>query len=188
MTRAKFLGHLRTINRHKALVTKYCFKAGIGLQGLRHDLSKYAPTELAAGARYFQGDRSPNAAERDDRGFTEAWLHHKGRNKHHFEYWIDIAGAKSGGMAAPMPTRYVVEMLCDRIAACRVYQKDAYTDASALEYFERNVEHICMHPDTQALLLHMLQLVADLGEDAALAEIKRTIVKPRWHGGARARW
>ena len=83
--------HFCTITRHRLLVCKHCFKLGLYWQGLTHDLSKYSPEEFWTGVRYFQGDRSPNAAEREVIGFSKAWLHHKGRNKHHFEYWIDVS-------------------------------------------------------------------------------------------------
>lgn len=83
------IGHLKTINKHRHAVIRNCFRAGIPLQGLRHDLSKYAPVEFLNGAKYYDGSRSPNELERNDKGYSEAWLHHKGRNKHHFEYWTD---------------------------------------------------------------------------------------------------
>ena len=82
---ANVIGHFRTITKHRHKVIKHCFKAGIGLQGLRHDLSKYSPTEFFNGVKYYDGTRSPNELERLDRGYSKAWLHHKGRNKHHFE-------------------------------------------------------------------------------------------------------
>ena len=82
-------GHFETITRHKLLVMKYCFACGLYEQGLAHDLSKYSPTEFIPGCIYYQGDHSPNEAEREAKGYTSAWLHHKGRNKHHLEYWID---------------------------------------------------------------------------------------------------
>ena len=87
----KWLEHLKTINHHKRLVMELCFKAGLYRQGLMHDLSKYTPVEFLVGARYYQGHRSPNAAEREIKGYSSAWLHHKGRNKHHLEYWIDYS-------------------------------------------------------------------------------------------------
>ena len=85
----KAVKHFKTITKHRFLVMKYCFKAGLYWQGLTHDLSKYSPAEFRVGARYFQGDRSPNDIERREKGYSAAWLHHKGRNKHHLEYWID---------------------------------------------------------------------------------------------------
>ena len=79
--------HFKTITKHKLLVMEGCFKVGLYWQGITHDLSKYSPTEFLVGARYFQGTRSPNAAEREAKGYSEAWMHHKGRNRHHYEYW-----------------------------------------------------------------------------------------------------
>ena len=103
--------HFCTITRHRLLVCKHCFKLGLYWQGLTHDLSKYSPEEFWTGVRYYQGDRSPNAAEREVIGFSKAWLHHKGRNKHHFEYWIDVSLNKEEGLVGnKMPVRYVAEM------------------------------------------------------------------------------
>ena len=82
--------HLKTITKHRWLVLKGCFRVGLYAQGLTHDLSKYSPTEFRMGAKYYQGTRSPNAAEREDKGYSEAWMHHKGRNRHHYEYWTDM--------------------------------------------------------------------------------------------------
>lgn len=84
--------HFQTITEHKCLVMKECFKVGLYKQGLLHDLSKYTPEEFRTGVLYFQGNRSPNAAEKEKMGYSGAWLHHKGRNKHHYEYWIDLPG------------------------------------------------------------------------------------------------
>ena len=103
---------------------KGCFAVGLYKQGLTHDLSKYSPTEFLVGARYFQGDRSPNNAEREEKGYSSAWLHHKGRNRHHYEYWVDYSIKEVPGGIAPieMPVKYVAEMLMDRIAASKVYK------------------------------------------------------------------
>ena len=114
-------GHFETITRHKLLVMKYCFECGLYRQGLTHDLSKYSPTEFIPGCIYYQGDHSPNEAERAARGYSSAWLHHKGRNKHHLEYWIDYTTNKSGLGGMKMPLRYVCEMVCDRVAASQIY-------------------------------------------------------------------
>ena len=100
--RPKWLRHLCTVHHHRALVRKYCFKLGLYRQGLMHDLSKYSPTEFFVGAKYYQGYRSPNTAERLERGYSSAWLHHKGRNKHHLEYWIDYSLQKDGYPLAGM--------------------------------------------------------------------------------------
>ena len=122
--------HFVTITEHKLLVMKNCFRVGLYKQGLLHDLSKYSPEEFWTGVRYYQGTRSPNAAEREEKGYSLAWLHHKGRNKHHFEYWLDFSlGEPKGLIGQKMPVNYVVEMVMDRIAACRVYRGKDYTDS-----------------------------------------------------------
>ena len=104
------------------LVLAGCFRVGLYWQGLTHDLSKYSPTEFLIGARYYQGDRSPNAAERQDKGYSEAWMHHKGRNRHHYEYWTDMNMQTRCYESVQMPRRYLVEQIMDRRAACIVYQ------------------------------------------------------------------
>ena len=119
----KALAHFHTITKHKILVMKECFRVGLYRQGLLHDLSKYSPSEFLIGCKYYQGDRSPNNAEREDKGYSSAWLHHKGRNKHHYEYWIDYSlDGKHVLAGMKMPVRYVVEMFLDRIAASKVYK------------------------------------------------------------------
>lgn len=104
--------HFKTITTHKMWVMRYCFKIGLYWQGLTHDLSKYSPTEFLVGMKYYQGDRSPNNAEREDTGMSKSWMHHKGRNKHHFEYWIDYGiNCDTIIKGVPMPRRYVAEMI-----------------------------------------------------------------------------
>ena len=166
----KFFGHLHTINHHKRLVMKLCFRCGYYRQGLMHDLSKYAPIEFFTGVRYFQGNRSPNARDREQNGYSAAWFHHKGRNRHHWEYWTEL----TRGQCVPvkMPVRYVIEMWCDRIAATIVYEKEKYTDRSALNYFLRNNDNVIIHQDTKDLLELLLRYCADHGLDATITLIK----------------
>ena len=192
VTPAKVWGHLRTITHHKLLVMRYCFQVGLYRQGLMHDMSKYSPVEFCTGVRYYQGFRSPNSAERVHKGYSDAWMHHKGRNRHHWEYWTDIRGNGDPTVEGkPMPTRYVVEMFCDRIAACKVYEKDAYTDASPLRYYR--LEHsskveLAIHPTTDALLERLLVMLAEEGERVALEHVRRDIVRARYVEGDRGRF
>ena len=132
MRMTKIWKHFKTITHHKILVAKGCFRIGLYKQGILHDLSKYTPEEFLVGAKYYQGTRSPNNAEREAIGYSTAWLHHKGRNKHHYEYWIDYSAHSIPGSMAPvpMPKRYIAEMVMDRIAASKVYEGKNYTDAS----------------------------------------------------------
>ena len=168
-------GHFETITRHKLLVMKYCFACGLYEQGLAHDLSKYSPTEFIPGCIYYQGDHSPNEAERLARGYSSAWLHHKGRNKHHLEYWIDYSINKTGLDGMKMPLRYVCEMVCDRVAASQIYLGDKYTDASPWEYYERSKTHYLLHPETRALLEELQKMVRALGHDRANEHMKNLL-------------
>ena len=157
--------HYKTIRHHKMLVMKNCFRCGLYWQGLTHDLSKLAPVEFWAGAKYWQGTCSPNNAQRQAEGYSAAWLHHKGRNKHHLEYWIDYAPDGDHAMAGMrMPARYVAEMVCDRIAASKNYKGDKYTDAAAWEYYDRSRDHYILHPETRKELETCLLILRDEGE------------------------
>lgn len=176
----KWLSHLRTINHHRRLVMKYCFRVDLYWQGLTHDLSKYSPAEFLVGARYYQGNRSPNAMERSLNGYSSAWLHHKGRNKHHWEYWTDFV--PTGGMGfvgVEMPVKYVVEMFCDRVAASRTYRRGEYTDSDPYDYYIRLGERAMMNPKTAALLERMLISLRDRGEEETFRMIRDDILKRR---------
>lgn len=173
--------HFKTITEHKYFVMKNCFKVGLYKQGLFHDLSKYTPEEFWTGVRFYQGTRSPNAAEREEYGFSKAWLHHKGRNKHHFEYWIDFSLDKSKGLVGhKMPVNYVVEMMMDRIAACIVYKGKDYTDSSALEYYQREKLYIVIHPETRALLEKLLVMLSEKGESVTFAYMRKLLKKGQY--------
>ena len=174
----KFFKHFRTITRHRHAVIRHCRRAGIGFQGLFHDLSKYTPTEFLPGARYYEdGHRSPNEKEREVRGYSTAWLHHKGRNRHHFEYWNDMNLATRHYESVSMPRKYLAEMVMDRIAACKVYQGSAYTDASALAYFDKSVDKELMHPQTRQELQFLLTMLRDRGEKETFTYIKQNLLK-----------
>lgn len=186
LTLEKTLGHLKTITLHKLLVARGCFAVDLVYQGLTHDLSKYAPTEFLVGARYYQGNRSPNNAEREEKGFSQAWIHHKGRNRHHYEYWYDYAlnpaeidqkANPSGTVPVKMPGRYVVEMFMDRIAACKVYKGAAYTDSDPLAYFCSRHSQEKMHPETAALLKKLLIMLSEEGEEKTFAYIRQHLVR-----------
>ncbi|MBQ9561894.1 MAG: catalase [Lachnospiraceae bacterium] len=174
--------HFKTITTHRHIVMRECFRVGLYRQGLLHDLSKYSPQEFLVGARYYQGNRSPNNAEREDIGVSLAWLHHKGRNKHHYEYWTDYQKRPDGTVGIEfvrMPVNYVVEMCMDRIAASMVYNGASYTNRDALNYYLKGNPSRYMHPDTAALLEKLLTILADQGEEALYAYIRGTVL-PEW--------
>ena len=172
------ISHFKTITRHRHLVCQYCFRLGLIAQGLGHDLSKYSPVEFFVGAKYYQGSRSPNDAERKATGVSLAWLHHKGKNRHHLEYWVDYVINPDGSVGFGgniMPLRYVAEMFCDRIAASKVYLGDKYTDAAPYNYYVNSKGVIMIHPETGRELEKMLRVLRDEGEDAAFAYVRQRL-------------
>ena len=169
----KAIRHFQTITKHKIYVMRECFRVGLYRQGLLHDLSKYSWTEFRIGCRYYQGTRSPNNAEREEKGYSSAWLHHKGRNKHHFEYWTDYDLRTKLMTPVKMPLKYVKEMFCDRVAASKIYMKDKYDDGAPLAYFLRAKKTRAIHPETSDLLEKLLTMLRDKGEDYTFAYIRR---------------
>lgn len=175
----KAWNHFCTITHHKILVMKHCFRVGLYKQGLLHDLSKYTPSEFIVGCKYYQGTRSPNNAEREATGCSTAWLHHKGRNKHHYEYWMDYGLKEPGIVGMKMPKKYVIEMFMDRIAASKIYMKDSYTDASPLAYYSNGIAAQLIHEDTRKLLEELLCMLAEKGEEETFSYIKNTLLKTK---------
>lgn len=169
------IGHLKTITKHRHAVARHCFKAGIFMQGLRHDLSKYSPVEFLQGVKYYSGTHSPNETERGIKGYSSAWLHHKGRNKHHFEYWTDYNVVERRVMPVEMPIRYVAEMFCDRVAASKIYQGKNYNEAHPYEYFMRAKAKRFIHPETSDLLESWLLMLKEKGEAYTLRHIKGVV-------------
>lgn len=169
------INHFKTITRHRHLVMLNCFRAGIPIQGLAHDLSKYSPSEFLVGIKYFQGNRSPNVAERAEKGYSAAWMHHKGRNKHHYEYWFDNDDSSLTIQPVEMPLRYVVEMFCDRVSASKIYKKEQYKDSTSLEYFDSHDYRVSMHPNTRALLRELLVMLAEKGEAKTFRYIRKLV-------------
>jgi len=168
--------HFKTITHHKWLVLQGCFRVGLYWQGLTHDLSKYSPTEFWTGARYYQGTRSPNAAERAEKGYSEAWMHHKGRNRHHYEYWTDMNLKTRTYESILMPRKYLVEMVMDRRAACMTYQREKYRDDSALAYLDNSREKDLMHPETVRQLRYILTMLAQQGEEVTFRYLKEDVL------------
>ena len=170
--------HFLTITHHKLVVMEGCFKVGLFKQGLLHDLSKYSWEEFRTGVKYYQGTRSPNAAEKEEKGYSSAWLHHKGRNRHHYEYLIDYSSKKDTTelVGMKMPLKYVIEMFCVRVAASKTYNKEKYTDADSLKYYMRGRGHYVIHPDTDELLHKLLEMLAQKGEDETFSYIKKELL------------
>ena len=169
----RFFGHLGTVLKHKKYVRKACFKMGLYRQGIFHDMSKFSPTEFGLSVKYYSGKLSPNAVDKHLNGSPRSWLHHKGRNKHHYEYWIDYnVKLEKYTFAAKMPMRYVAEMVGDRYAACVSYNGSEYSSGDPWDYYLRGRGKITIHEDTEAVLEKALITMRDEGEDAAFKYMK----------------
>jgi len=161
-----FFKHLHTINKHRFIVFKLCLKCGFAWRGLTHDLSKYSPVEFFEGVKYFtDGKRSPIINCKIKNGYSKAWLHHKGRNKHHSEYWVDLAAPTK---APIIPFNYAVEMICDRIAACKVYEREKYTNMSAYYYWNKTRDNEILNKRIQGFITEVLELLGAYGEKKVL--------------------
>ena len=157
--------HFKTVCKHKAFVYRECKACGIWWQGVIHDLSKFSLTEFVPSAKHFQGDKSPIEAEKAKVGYSIAWLHHKGMNKHHWEWWTDFD--KNGQIIAnKIPKKYVIEMVCDWIGAGKAYSKEQWTEAEPLAYFEKVKAGRHFHEETLSAIYWFLQAIKDHGLDA----------------------
>ncbi|MCQ2103671.1 MAG: DUF5662 family protein [Fibrobacter sp.] len=172
------LKHFLVITRHRNEVVRLCFKAGIGFQGLFHDLSKYMPTEFIPGMKYCTGIESPNNGERREYGYSLAWMHHKGRNKHHFEYWYDYDMVTKKIVPMPMPDRYIKEMFCDRVAASKIYGGKNYDRKAPLQYLTKSTAREKMTEDTYKKLLYLLSMLSEKGEKETLKFIRHCKALP----------
>ena len=140
----KIFKHFKLVCKHKYLVFVYCSKAGIPWRGLMHDWSKFSPTEFFESVKYYTGTGSPIDACKKDIGYSNAWLHHKGRNKHHYEYWVDYLD--KGGIPMLIPYEYALEMCCDMLAAGKVYMGKSWTTEYPMEYWTKQREIRKIHP------------------------------------------
>ena len=164
---ANIVKHFNLITRHKWVVFKLCIRAGIPVRGLLHDLSKYSPTEFFESAMFYNGNISPIVLAKRKRGYSKAWLHHKGRNKHHAEYWLDFSARN------PMPIipyKYTVEMICDNLAAGITYKGKRWKNDTQLEYWIKTKEDVPLNEKNKAMITEVFTQVSING-------IKRTITR-----------
>lgn len=134
----KVVNHFLKICKHKYYVGKYCFKFGLYRQGIMHDLSKFSPTEFITSVKYYQGNRSPIEAEKEEKGYSMAWAHHHNKNKHHWQYWLDHDNNQS---PTPMkiPYNYVIEAVCDWIGANRAYLGDKSNPEEVYKHYKTRI-------------------------------------------------
>ena len=180
---ANAVKHFKTIGHHKKLVMQACFRLGLYWQGLTHDLSKYTWPELRTGILYYREGQSPHNGERERFGYSTAWLHHKGRNKHHAEYWIDYTAEPDPQQrhvtGMKMPVKYLVEMFADRISASKNYRGDQYRDSDPLAYYEKRKSYMVVHDATRKQLEILLHMLAEKGEEETFAYIRQYILRKK---------
>ena len=146
MVLKNIIGHLKTVITHKRWVAHYCFMCGLYKQGILHDMSKFSLTEFIESVKYWQGTRSPIDACKEENGYSMAWFHHRGRNKHHWEYWMD--DFEKGSIPKKMPFKYVLEMICDFLGAGRAYVGEGFTIESEYAWWQNKRKVVKMHEDT----------------------------------------
>lgn len=164
ITIRKFFGHLKTVLVHKYWVLVYCRKLGITWRGLTHDLSKFSPVEFWESVRYWDGKTSPIVKCKADKGYSLAWQHHKGRNRHHYEYWVD--NLDQGGTPIKMPWKDMLELIADYLGAGRAYNNGVGKDSilkHEKEWFRKKIQndHPKIHPATIKMIDFLLDEFAE---------------------------
>lgn len=156
----KFFKHLKTICVHKYFVFTYMCKAGMAYRGFMHDWSKFSPIEFFESVKYFDGKVSPIVKCKQANGYSLAWQHHKGCNPHHYEYWVD--NLDKGGVAIKMPYEYLVELICDYLAAGRTYRGKDFTYEDELSWWKSKLENENpkMHPETVNFITYVFTKLA----------------------------
>jgi len=140
-----------------------CFKSGLILRGILHDLSKFLPDEFFPYANFFynkknifnkrtnckNGYRKPTST--GDNRFDFAWLLHIKRNKHHWQWWV-VPNENKGVNILPIPEPYITEMLCDWIGAGRAQGHRSPKDNPYLnvrEWYKENQNKIQLEDGTR---------------------------------------
>lgn len=159
--------HIKLVMHHKWVVFKLCCKVGIPWRGFMHDWSKFSPIEFWESVKYYDGHKSPITVCKEKNGYSNAWLHHKGRNKHHFQYWVDLALPQQ---AIIMPYEYAVEMVCDQLAAGIIYGGDKWTKEYQLNYYMNRESKNIIHPQIDKYLKEIFTQVSQNGIDATLTK------------------
>lgn len=168
MKAKNFFRHLKTVLKHKWIVFKLSIKVGIPIRGLFHDLSKFSITEFWESVKYFEdGKRSPLANSREVQGYSLAWLHHKGRNKHHLEYWVDMDLKEQ----PIIPKKYLFEAICDKLSASMVYEGKNWNNSSELNYWKnKEKEKMIMNPRINEFITEVFTEVSQKGIDEVITK------------------
>jgi len=139
--------YLKQTLRHKWHVFKWCWKFGIPVRGVLHDISKFRPSEWFGHANYF-GREKRNIKSRVN--LDRAWNLHLKRNKHHWQYWVAIPD-EGPVCTIDMPMKFRLEMLADWLA------RSEHRDHQPLkEWFDS--KDIILHPMTRMWVRSMVKI------------------------------
>jgi hypothetical protein len=170
----KLLQHLKTVRKHRRYVRQMCFKMGIPWRGIVHDLSKYSLKELSI-CKYYGGIKSPHALCRDELGYSPSWIYHYHKNKHHWQFWLDIEDWPNKVYPIKMPYKYVIEMFCDFIGAGKAYNPGKWNESMPWDYYEKACKgKRLMHKSSEYLLTKLLWILKEKGLDIFLDWYKKT--------------
>lgn len=151
--------HFNKVCTHKRCVAKHCFKAKLYWRGITHDLSKFSPIEFWESVKYYNGIKSPIDICKEQNGYSKAWLHHKGRNRHHYEYWVD--NFDKGGEPLKMPYKDVLELVCDYLGAGQAYFGKRFSYSIEYGWWLTKIKNpLAMHPHTKEFINIMLFTMA----------------------------
>lgn len=154
--------YFKYLIRHKWYVFRACAEFGLIYRGLKHDWSKFLPSEWFPYVESFYGEgpalrkkakiNMSSAADtfrgkqiQDD--FDRAWQRHIKRNPHHWQHHVLLED--SGDIKAlRMSVRDTVEMVCDwRGAGLAITGKD-----NIQEWYEKTKPARRLHPYTLQLV------------------------------------
>lgn len=164
-----FFKHIKLVIKHKWLVFKFSLKLGIPFRGLIHDISKFSPAEFIESVKYYDGKISPVTVCKRKNGYSKAWLHHKGRNKHHDAYWVDLTAQD---VAPVIPYKYMAEMICDKLSASITYSGKNWTNSSEYDYWEKEKKKVIINPKCEKFLTEVFRQVKDMGINKTLDKNK----------------
>jgi hypothetical protein len=168
----KFFKHLWVVIKHKSNVLYYASKLGIFWTGLVHDLTKFSPTEFNRSVKYFHGKKSPTIVERASHdNFSYICVAHTGRNKHHWQYWVDYTRWEI--VVNKIPFRHALEYVADVLSASKVYNPKDFNFMVAHDYFKEHSKTYLMHPATKEFILWCIKEAHDNGFKAVKKKISK---------------
>lgn len=143
-----YFKYIDYVFRHKFYVLIECFKRGIFLRGILHDLSKFLPSEFFAYSEFLYNPKTITTHDE----FRKAVLLHKRRNKHHWEYWVMRDDAKYEEVVFPMDIDYATEMICDWVGTGKAVgnlspKNDPYKEVR--EWYIEHNDQLVLHPYTR---------------------------------------